>query len=264
MPDYLDAKPCGACEGSGTSPHARRLQDRWYGNVGFHPSETGSPLLTTDTPEVRAFAERNIGHAPDFYGDGEQAIVREATRLATMWNRQWCHHLDQDDVDALVAANRLWDFTRTLEAGNGWRDLDPCPEVTAAEVNAWSLAGFGHDSLNCWIVVKAKCVRGGQPTVCAVCNGDGSTERYAGQKAAAEAWEATPPPVGDGWQMWETTSEGSPVSPVFATAEELAQWLHTAKDYDIDTARKFVESGWGPTFSHIGGVFRDAVETGAM
>ena len=25
--------------------------------------------------------------------------------------------------------------------------------------------------------------------------------------------------------MWETTSEGSPMSPVFATPEELADWL---------------------------------------
>lgn len=27
------------------------------------------------------------------------------------------------------------------------------------------------------------------------------------------------------YQMYETTSEGTPISPVFATAEELAQWL---------------------------------------
>ena len=33
------------------------------------------------------------------------------------------------------------------------------------------------------------------------------------------------PPKGEGWQMWETTSEGSPISPVFATPEELARWL---------------------------------------
>ena len=33
-------------------------------------------------------------------------------------------------------------------------------------------------------------------------------------------------PVGEAWQMWETSSaEGSPMSPVFGTPEELAQWL---------------------------------------
>ena len=33
------------------------------------------------------------------------------------------------------------------------------------------------------------------------------------------------PPSGEGYQLWETVSEGSPMSPVFATPEELAQWL---------------------------------------
>jgi hypothetical protein len=29
--------------------------------------------------------------------------------------------------------------------------------------------------------------------------------------------------------MWETTSEGSPISPVFATPQELARWLADTK-----------------------------------
>jgi len=34
------------------------------------------------------------------------------------------------------------------------------------------------------------------------------------------------PPSGTGYQLWETISEGSPISPVFETPEELAQWLY--------------------------------------
>lgn len=34
----------------------------------------------------------------------------------------------------------------------------------------------------------------------------------------------TEPPQGNGWQLWETTSEGSPASPVFATLDELCEW----------------------------------------
>lgn len=60
---------------------------------------------------------------------------------------------------------------------------------------------------------------------CPTCAGYGSVEKYPGQRAEAEAWEPTEPPEGEGWQMWETTSEGSPMSPVFATAEALAAWL---------------------------------------
>lgn len=32
------------------------------------------------------------------------------------------------------------------------------------------------------------------------------------------------PPKGEGYQLWETTTEGSPISPVFKTVEELAKW----------------------------------------
>lgn len=32
------------------------------------------------------------------------------------------------------------------------------------------------------------------------------------------------PPVGEGFQLWETTTEGSPMSPVFVSPEELAAW----------------------------------------
>lgn len=32
------------------------------------------------------------------------------------------------------------------------------------------------------------------------------------------------PPKGDGYQLWETTSEGSPASPVFKTLDELCEW----------------------------------------
>ena len=37
-------------------------------------------------------------------------------------------------------------------------------------------------------------------------------------------WDPVEPPEGDGYQLWENTSEGSPVSPVFATLEELCEW----------------------------------------
>lgn len=36
--------------------------------------------------------------------------------------------------------------------------------------------------------------------------------------------ELLAPPKGSGYQLWETTSEGSPVSPVFETLDELCEW----------------------------------------
>lgn len=224
LPDALHEQSCESCDGSGYSSDARHLQDRWYGEMPFDPSDTGSTPLTAETAAVRAFAERNVSDAPDFYGKDEAAIVREATRLATMWNSQWSHHLDQDDVDALLAAGRLMDFTHTIVRGEGWKPIEPTPTVTAEQVNEWSLRGIGHDGINCWVVIKAKCERLGVSETCAKCEGQGSTEKYPGQRAEAEAWTDAEPPEGEGWQLWETTSEGSPSSPVFKTPEALARW----------------------------------------
>lgn len=39
--------------------------------------------------------------------------------------------------------------------------------------------------------------------------------------------ELLSPPKGDGYQLWETTSEGSPVSPIFCTLDELCEWCET-------------------------------------
>lgn len=254
MPDTLAGVSCVACDGSGYSPHARALHDLWYGKQLFDPTTTGSVPLTVDTPEVRAFAERNIAHAPDFYGTGEPAVRREAQRLADLWNGMWCHHLAQEDVDALIAADRLWDFTRTWSKQEGWQRIEPIPVITAEQVNRWSLHGSGHDSISCHVVIKARCERQGVPDTCAVCKGRGETEVYPGQRAEAEAWRSIEPPAGDGWQLWETVSEGSPISPVFATAEELAGWMSDpsrpgGRDWmPYPVAMDFIRAGWAPSF----------------
>jgi hypothetical protein len=250
-PKELHEDKCSTCNGSGYSAHAKHLQNRWYGYVHFEPYETGSEPLTIYTAEVRAFAQRNIDRSPEYYGTGDAAVEREAQRLCDLWNRAWSHHLSQDDVDALIASDRLWDFTHTCRKGEGWKPIEPTPEVTAEQVNRWSILGFGHDSLNCSIVVRAACEREGEPHLCWRCNGHGSLEQYPGQRAEAEAWKPTDPPAGDGWQLWETVSEGSPISPVFATADDLATWMSDPARGDqwmpSHVARKFVEDGWAPS-----------------
>jgi hypothetical protein len=225
QPEWLDEEKCMSCDGSGYSPTARRLQDTWYGKRPFSPHETGSTPLTAETPEVRAFAERNVANSPWFYGEGEVAIVREARRLATLWNGMWMHHLTQDDVDALVAADRLMDLTHTWSRETKWQPIEPKPAVTAEQVNKWSLRGLAHDAINCGIVIDDRCKRLGESPTCKICDGHGSVEKYPGQRAEAEAWEPTDPPTGPGYQLWETTSEGSPVSPVFKTPALLANWI---------------------------------------
>jgi hypothetical protein len=78
------------------------------------------------------------------------------------------------------------------------------------------------------------------------------------------------PPIGDGWQLWETVSEGSPITPVFATAEELIdhmcqpadgdRYLPWDKGWSREVAESFVRgSGWAPSLVITGGVAMDGV-----
>lgn len=144
---------------------------------------------------------------PHMIGYGEQAQA-----LA------WHDKIGQDEVDNLIAQGRL----RTWRDG-AWH-ADP---LTAAEVNARQGSVLdGHDGINRHILIRFRCERLGIQHECSVCEGYGTVEKYPGQRSDAEAWEPTEPPTGDGWQMWETTSEGSPASPVFASADELAEWCH--------------------------------------
>lgn len=56
---------------------------------------------------------------------------------------------------------------------------------------------------------------------CDVCEGLGV---HPEEREAYNSWERTDPPEGPGYQLWETTSEGSPKSPVFETFDELCEW----------------------------------------
>lgn len=50
------------------------------------------------------------------------------------------------------------------------------------------------------------------------------------------------PPEGDGFQLWETTTEGSPISPVFKSLEELCEWC--ADNYTTFAHFKATKEEW--------------------
>lgn len=255
MPDDLNPLDCLDCAGRGYSPQARHFHDLWYGYAPFLPFENGSRLLMPDTPAVRAFAERNVARSPDSYGRGDAAIHREALRLIDMWNGQWSHHLNADDVAALLAAGRLMDFTHTWTRGEGWQPKDPPVVPTPDEVNAWHIMTMGHDSINASVCIKARCEREGVPYLCGTCDGSGARWRDDAHKAAHDAWERSEPPSGDGWQLWQTVSEGGPCTPVFASAAELVDYLTSVGDGPVEyrkpwsraAAEAMVREGWAPS-----------------
>lgn len=138
--------------------------------------------------------------------------------------RRWRDSITDDEVAALIEAGRLIDFTHRW-TGEEWKPLDPPRVPTAAEVNEWSRHKMGHDAINKWICVKARATRLGVYGHCPHCDEDGGIWRTPEDRAAYEAWTPTDPPTGEAWQAWETTSEGSPISPPCASPEALARWL---------------------------------------
>lgn len=165
--------------------------------------------------------------------------------MADHFNRGWSHHLNADDVAALVEGGRLMDLTHPPK--------EPPYVPTPEEVNEWSISGIGHDAINQWIVVGAECKRLGIDPACPHCGGAGTLWESLEAEQAAEAWISSEPPAGDGYQIWETVSEGSPISPVFATPEELArhmagkQW-GADKGSSYETWLRFINGpGWAPS-----------------
>lgn len=239
------ATECEGCGGTGYSPEARRLNDQWYGYAPFRPEDRGSRPFAAGDPMILRRAERSMGFTAGRNGLRDEALVRESRRLADLYNSQWCHHCNEDDIKALLDAGRLMDFThvprsekqraevvnKVEEGGNSWLPESNGYVPTPEEVNDWSLRAFGHDSINRHVVVAAECVRLGVPRTCGKCKGHGALWPSPEIEKQYEEWEGFEPPAGEGYQLWETVSEGSPISPVFNSPEELAAWLSTSPDY---------------------------------
>ena len=156
----------------------------------------------------------------------------------------WHDKISQAEVDHLRAEGRL----NRPDFGGEWRtDL-----LTAAEVNA---SRHPHDAINRWILVRYRCEAIGLSMTCSTCNGEGEIATDAEREAAA-AWEPTEPPAGEGWQLWETVSEGSPISPVFDTPEGLADWMESSaykwgaqSAWPKGSALPWItDPGWAPSF----------------
>ena len=75
--------------------------------------------------------------------------------------------------------------------------------------------------------------------ICIFCKGDDIDPEV---KEAYEAWVKVDPPAGDGYQLWENTTEGSPQSPVFASPILLADWCE--KNETIFAENKQSKEDW--------------------
>ena len=69
-----------------------------------------------------------------------------------------------------------------------------------------------------------------------------------------------------GYQVYETVSEGTPLSPVFPDTETLITWLMEGHKYmpmlSRAAAERFIENAWAPSFTFVieGGVHVDTLD----
>lgn len=241
-PDRLNSITCEPCKGSGWNDACRQLARDWYDHDGFrsrwwYDYKTGMDGKPASGPPWKVFGE----------------------------SRTWQHSLVQEEVDHLIEEGRLNGYVSTWDDVERKWVRDPSkPWPTAEQINHDMHYGMGHDGINHALMVRFRAKRLGIYGVCAHCAGKGHAYSSPEIEAEAEAWERSEPPAGEGWQMWETVSEGSPVSPVCESADKLAAWMvrygsDGGRPASFAVWRGMIEEGWVPSGVIVGGQFNTGV-----
>lgn len=196
-----NSQKCKSCDGLGLNPETKAISDAWY---SFDKEEW-------------------VYTSPD----------RRYNNLA------WSNHITEIEVLALAKAGRLNEFIKPKtfynEKTGFWEvyseeagmfiDSDPPLLPTHEQVNHWNRHGFGHDSLNKAICVRARAQHLGVYGHCKHCEGEGAIYHTEEIRKLADEWQGYDPPTGDGFQLWNTTTKGHPMTPVFETLDGLCDHL---------------------------------------
>ena len=164
----------------------------------------------------------------------------------------WSKSLTLDEVEALVKKGRL----SNVRVG-----------ITIKEIHSLiNSKGYFHDSINQWICVKVRAKRLGVYGQCEYCNGNGEKWDHPLLAYICDNFQEIHPPTGDAYQIWETVSDGSPVSPAFDSPEDLARWMvendtSITSDTTFGGWMKFIlGEGWAPSAMISNGKFESGVK----
>ena len=183
-----------------------------------------NPFLGQECPICRGYGvNKETLELIDLWSPWECDWVEVGNRR---WNNaSWRNHLTQVEVDALMSANHLKRFTHVWVKDDGWKIKDPGHVYSVEEVNnAIRLGVIDLDSLSRNICVEARAKYLGILGDCEHCHAEGKCWPSEEIKILYENWKKTDPPIGNGFQLWTTTNEGAPYSPVFETIELLCEW----------------------------------------
>lgn len=261
MPENLRELPC-PCK-SGYNEKTAELAEHWSDNDGFVFVEGNvcdwndeSILEAINYLEGRWTYKYGIDPNDNLTDNPPWKVIGDC--LA------WHDKLTQDEVDALVEAERLTSYTHDWN-GEKWVKKNPYQHPTAERINHDYVSGFGHDCINKFICIKTRATRLGFFGYCEICKGKAYFFRNKKHEEENEAWECTEPPVGEAYQIWETVSEGSPVSPPFLKPEDLAKWMlrnddSVTKDSTFEDWIKFItKNQWAPSAIGVGKTLKSGV-----
>ena len=207
-PFWQLSQGCAACGETGHNPETWLISELFYAHDQRLVRQISQGIVLTEQNE---------------------AFVTSLVMNIRGWIR-WCEHITQDEVEELVQKGRLAPWTRVYTPGEGWKPKDPPYMPTAEEINAANCYTSGrynamdrHDGINRGLLIEFRAKKFGVWGSCLHCSGDGRIWPE-GVKELYENWTKTKPPQGEGFQLWQTTSEGSPISPVFESLEALCAW----------------------------------------
>lgn len=212
----------------------------------------------------------SLPECPDCRGDGYSVEARAIAE--TFYAHQigghnaealaWHNKIGQAEVDHLVAEDRLRVMRKREPTADNPRDWEWVSEPrTAAEINAENTRGGmnGHDAINRHLLISFRCERLGIKADCPRCEGHGDIATED-QRKARDEWTGTEPPTGEGWQVWETVSEGSPITPVYPTKDALIEAL-VSDGHSRKSAENFTEAKWAPSMVISGGVLKQGIDS---
>lgn len=195
------------------------MKQIWVGYINPYKGIECPYCFDEDSGISNGYAKEAREYKKSFYG-----YMNDWDYIKNPYNprQQYCpkakpYSIEKWEYDFLVGDNE-W-ATRKRLFGNG-----EIPSFENFGDYFLKYGDLGFDSCIEHALTEEYCRRNGYKTLCPHCNGTGLVFMDNNIKHLHEEWCPVEPPEGEGFQLWENTSEGSPSSPVFGTLEELCEW----------------------------------------
>jgi hypothetical protein len=173
--------------------------------------------LDFDWPEGEVWK----GYLNPHYKGSECTDCKNGYTNAALRLQDLVHLLMLSGEDAMRQENHPW----SIEKSSLFNTVIPSKEMLdlTSGLAERGPSFIGHDAIDNWTAYRKIVEAAGfDPKVwgiCKTCKGEGmiKSKEY-------KEWESYEPPEGEGFQLWETCSKGSPCSPVFETLDELCEY----------------------------------------